>query len=283
MDEFLSRPHESPALDGLIKELDNKRHINAAGKEYWNAREIHTLFGYPDFDVFNGVIQRAIVGCRRNNVTVEKHFLANSVMITIGKGGQRKVSDFYLSRLACYLIAMEGNANKIEIAAAKAYFAVQTRRQEEFDAMPDDLKRLTKRKQVATNYTELSKAAVGAGVAQKRIGIFHDKGYLGLYDGRSARSVKQMKGLDADANLMDFIGLEELAAHDFKNTQTTRQLKERGINTEQKANEVHFEVGRRVRKAIAENGNPMPETLPLEEDIKKIERRLTRELKGKKD
>lgn len=282
MDEFLTQPPEDPAWDSVIKALKSKRRINQAGKQYWNAREIHTLFGYPNFDYFQDVIQKAIAGCRRNNVAVEKHFLASTAMITIGKGAQRKVGDFYLSRLACYLIAMEGNSKKVEIAAAKQYFAVQALRQEDFDALPYDVKRVAKRKQVATTYTELSKAAVGAGVAKKHIPIFINKGNLGLYDERSTRTVKAIKGLDANANLMDFIGLEELAAHDFKNTQTTRQLKERGIKSEQKANEVHYEIGRRVRKTIAANGNPMPETLPLEEDVKKVERRLAKELKSKK-
>ena len=175
---------------------------------------------------------------------------------------------------------MEGDARKPEIAIAKGYFAVQTKRQEDFDAMPADAKRLEKRKQVAKNYSDLSKTAVGSGVKKNHLGIFHDKGYRGLYDDRSRKTVNLQKGLPENANLMDFIGVEELAAHDFKNTQTARQLKERSITTEDKANQVHYDVGRRIRQTIAANGNPMPETLPIEEDIKKVERRLKCELKS---
>lgn len=232
MDDFLTRMPGNPAYGSIIKNFKEKRRINAAGREYWNARDIHKIFGYPDFDVFDGAIQRAIVGCRKNNVTVEKHFLLNSVMVDIGSGARRPVKNFYLSRLACYLIAMEGDARKAEIAAAKAYFAIQTRRQEEFDAMPAETKRLEKRKQVAKNYSELSRTAVNSGVKPQRLGVFHDQGYRGLYQNRSRKAVNKMKGLPENANLMDFAGYEELAAHDFKNSQTARRLKTLNVKTE---------------------------------------------------
>lgn len=48
-------------------------------------------------------------------------------MVKIGSGTEREVDDYNLSRLACYLVAMNGNPRKSEIAAAQTYFAVSTR------------------------------------------------------------------------------------------------------------------------------------------------------------
>ncbi len=47
-----------------------------------------------------------------------------------GSRAKRGVQDYYLSRLACYLIAMNGDSPKPEIAAAQNYFAVATRAHE---------------------------------------------------------------------------------------------------------------------------------------------------------
>ena len=44
----------------------------------------------------------------------------------------------------------------------------------------------------------------------------------------------------------------------------------------QKANKTHFEVGKKVRQTIQEIGGTMPENLPTEESIKKLEPKTTR-------
>lgn len=55
------------------------------------------------------------------------HFVGADKMVEIGSNTKRKVSDYKLSRYACYLIAQNGDSRKKVIALAQTYFAIQTR------------------------------------------------------------------------------------------------------------------------------------------------------------
>lgn len=67
------------------------------------------------------------------------------------------------------------------------------------------------------------------------------------------------------------MGSTELAANLFRATQTEEKLKRQNIKGKQKANQTHYEVGKKVRQTIKELGGTMPEDLPREESVKKIE------------
>lgn len=68
--------------------------------------------------------------CISSGTEVTDHFREVTKMIPLGKGAERPVKDYMLTRYACYLIAQNGDPKKEEIAFAQSYFAVQTRKQE---------------------------------------------------------------------------------------------------------------------------------------------------------
>ena len=82
------------------------------------------------------------------------------------------------------------------------------------------------------------------------------------------------------------MGSTELAANLFRATQTEEKLRREKIKGKAKANQAHYYVGRKVRKTIEELGGTMPENLPVEDSIKKVERKLNakpkKSLKDKK-
>jgi len=115
--------------------FEELKKTNEHSAEYWSARELQPLLGYSQWRRFEDAIKRAMVSCGQSGNNPDYHFAGAGNMIGTGKGAFREVSDFHLSRFACYLIAQNGDPRKPEIAAAQKYFAIQARRQEMSDAM----------------------------------------------------------------------------------------------------------------------------------------------------
>lgn len=201
-------------------------------------------------------------------------------MAAVGLGMDRSVPDFYLTRYACYLILQNADSAKEVVALGQTYFAIQTRKQELLEEGYDQLqmdieKRLFLRKEMAEHNKQLADAAKKAGVIKPwEYAVFQNHGYMGLYNGLGAKEIHTQKGLKKSQNILGHMGTTELAANLFRATQTEEKLKREKINGKEKANQAHYEVGKKVRQTIEELGGTMPEALPTEESIKKIESEL---------
>jgi DNA-damage-inducible protein D len=140
--------------------FDSIRQTNPYGEEFWSARDMMPLLGYDKWERFDGVIDRAKAACRNLGQDDADHFPGSGKVITAGKGAQHELKDYSLSRVACYLIAMNGDSRKAEIAAAQGYFAAQTRRMEQWDELREELKeRLELRHQLADNNKQFTAVA----------------------------------------------------------------------------------------------------------------------------
>ena len=255
------------------KSFEGLRQINEFGAEYWSARDLQTLLGYSQWRRFEQAIERALSSCRESGNPPD-HFAGAGKMIHLAKGAQRDVDDFHLSRFACYLIAQNGDPRKPEIAQAQQYFAIQTRRQELSDQAAADQERLELRKQTSEEFKALSGAAQQAGVQSRMFGVFHDAGYKGLYNGLGNEAIKAKKGIPSKENLMDRMNATELAANQFRMTQTRDKLAREGINSQTQAIKTHEAVGKEVRDAIQRIGGTLPEHIAPAEHIKEVEKRL---------
>ncbi|MCL4874394.1 DNA damage-inducible protein D [bacterium] len=256
------------------KNFEDLKKTNEHGAEYWSARELQTLLGYTQWRRFEDAINRAITSCKRSGNEPSYHFAGAGKPIPGGKGSVQVVTDYHLSRFACYLIAQNGDPRKQEIAYAQKYFAIQARRQELSDEMAADLERLEIRKQTAEEFKALSGAARNAGVNDKMFGVFHDAGYKGMYGGMGRDEIKSFKGVSEKENLLDRMGTTELAANQFRMTQTRDKLARERVHNQQKAIKTHEEVGKEVRAAIQRIGGTLPENIPAAEHIKNVEERI---------
>lgn len=209
-------------------------------------------------------------------------------MVDIGSGAKREVDDIHLSRYACYLIVQNADPAKRVVALGQSYFAIQTHKQELFEEsfkeLPtDEEKRLFLRKELAEHNKHLADAARKAGVIQPwEYAIFQNHGYMGLYNGLGAKEIHVKKGLKKSENILDHMGSTELAANLFRATQTEEKLIRENIKGKNEANQTHFEVGKKVRQTIKELGGKMPENLPKEKSIRKIEKGKDKKLNPKK-
>ena len=73
---------------------------------------------------------------------------------------------------------------------------------------------------------------------------------------------------------MDRMGTTELAANQFRMTQTRDKLAREGVHSQEQAIDTHKKVGQEVRNAIRRIGGTLPEEIPPAEHIKNVQKRL---------
>lgn len=259
------------------------KRVNEHGGEFWSARELARVLEYTDFRNFVTVINKAREACANSGRALGDHFVDTTEMVSIGSGALRPIEDWALSRYACYLVIQNADPSKPLVALGQNYFAVQTRRQELADdeALKEDQKRLLLRQEMAKHNQHLAGAAREAGVIQPAdYAIFMDHGYRGLYGGLGQRDIHERKGLNPKEQILDHMASTELAANLFRATQTEEKLRRERVRNKDRANEIHNDVGRKVRQTIRELGGTMPEHLPAAESIKKIQGREKKRLKA---
>jgi len=266
-----------PHIEYIKIALDAKMRLTPKGNPYWYARDLVGILDYSRWENLLPVIEKAEIACNNSGVFSNNHFLRKQEMVEIGSGAKAKRENMVLSKYACYLIAMNGDSNKPQVATAQTYFAAQTHAQEVEQVLTDQQRRLLLRNRVKDANRKLAGAAHEAGVI--KYAVFQDAGYKGLYGGLGRDDIKKVKGIAQADDLLDCIDREELAANEFRITQTEAKLKRDAIRGEQKAIDTHFVVGSKVRRAIEEIKGTMPEKLPAAPSIKKLADKQAKETK----
>lgn len=116
--EPLPRDHYTDSPFDQIKRTDEHG-------EYWSARDLMPLMGYPAWREFAAVIDRSKLAATNQGLVADDLFGVDPK-----KTSGRPREDYRLTRFAAYLVAMNGDPRKPEVAAAQAYFAVRTRQAE---------------------------------------------------------------------------------------------------------------------------------------------------------
>jgi len=272
------------------KTFDSIKQIDEYGNEYWYARDLSKILEYRDWRNFLKVLNKAKEACENSGFDVDEQLVEVNKLSKRNNNATVNIQDFKLTRYMCYLIVQNADPSKEVVALGQTYFAIQTRKQEiteqEYDSLSDDEKRFYQRKLTKQGNYTLQKVASSAGV--KNMAEFHNAGYKGLYNGETADDIFKRKKLRYREDILDNMNEDELVANLFRINQTKQRLIKDNVQGEKEAKDVHYEVGKKVRRAIADIGGMMPEEMPtpkkslkeLEREKKQLENKEQKTLQG---
>jgi DNA-damage-inducible protein D len=136
-----------------LKSFEEIKQLDDCGMEYWSARDLQKPLGYEKWDNFSRVIDKAMLACDVAGLDIKEHFPCVKKTVEMPVGEQfgsrgfvevsktpsetsnfgfpdvaktKKITDYQLSRYACYLIVQNGDPRKEQIALGQTYFAIQT-------------------------------------------------------------------------------------------------------------------------------------------------------------
>ena len=264
---------DSRRIEQIKKEFDNAIQITEDEQvEFWYARDLMKLLGYTEWRNFENAVKRALISCETSNIQSNDHFVEVNKLITAGKGARRPVNDYMLTRYACYLVAMNGDTTKEEIAFAQSYFAVQTRKQELIEERIAYIERTQARNRLKESEKRLSQNIYERGVDDDGFARIRSRGDQALFGGHSTRDMKIKLGVKDNRPLADFLPTLTIAAKNLATEMTNYNVESKNLYGESDITGEHVQNNTEIRKMLAERGIK-PEELPPAEDIKKLERR----------
>jgi len=263
----------------LITKLNNTFEKNAnkkEGIEFWYARDLQNLLDYSEWRNFLRVIEKAKIACIKSKQLSKNHFVDINKMVSIGSDTKREVGDFMLTRYACYLVAQNADPKKEVVAFAQSYFAIQTRKQELLEERIKLAERLTARAKLIATETELSKKIYEREVSEDGFARIRSKGDSALFGGFNTSQMKEKFEIPKRRPLADFLPTVTIKAKDLAAEITNFNVDKENLIGENNISHEHVRNNVAVRDVLKKRGI-VPEEIPPEEDIKKLEKRVSRD------
>lgn len=258
------------AIVKLFNDFESLVNHTEDGIEFWFARDLQHLLGYMEWRNFQKITAKAKIACKNTGDDLDDHFLDASRTVIIGSGVERAINDVMLTRYACYLIAQNGDSKKEEVAFAQSYFATKARKAELIEQRIQDIERLKAREKLATSESELSQLIYDR--TGENFAIIRSRGDKALFN-KSTQEMKDKLGVPKGRPLADFLENVLVRGKAFATEITVFNTKEQDLKTVGDISDEHITNNSEVRDLLVKRGI-VPENLPSQEDIKKLERRV---------
>ena len=278
---------EKEIIKSMVDDFESYSNINDDGIEFWFARDLQHLLWYSEWRNFWNIINKAKTSCETMWDNISNHFVDINKMVVLWSNSQREIEDILLTRFACYLIAMNWDSSKAEIAFSQQYFALQTRKYEIIEKRLLDSERVIARKKLAETEKELSQVIFEQTWSDKNFWVIRSKWDKALF-WKTTQEMKDKWWVNFKKPLADFMPTILLKAKDFATEITIFNARDKKMKTETEISNEHITNNKTVRNTLIERWIKPEELLP-EEDLKKVERKLNNEakkwlnLKGKFD
>lgn len=205
------------------------------GATHWSEEMVRESLGYQTDKAFRDVVKRAMQICLTTSIPLEENFAFQAD------------GTYALTRFACYLIAMNGDHKKAEVAAAQVYFARVAETFADSVQHVDGIDRLLIRGEVSDGEKSLASTVNKHGI--NNYAYFQNAGYRGMYNMNLSALVAH-KGIGKGEKLIDRMGKTELAAHLYRITQTDEKIKTTGVQGQKALEQIANNVGKMVRASM---------------------------------
>lgn len=221
------------------------------GNTLWSARDLSRVLGYATYESFSqGPVAKAMTACVAAGIPYEENFQIDQHL--------------RLTRFACFLVAMNADPKKPQVAKAQAYFAAIAESLVRLTSQ-DEVERVYIRGELTGHLNDLNATAKSHGV--ENYARFTNSGYRGMYN-MDIRMLRSLKGVPKKRSPLDFMGSRELTANLFRIKETDAKIERDQIYGQSRLENAAHKVGTRVREFMHETNEQYPEELQPASDIK---------------
>jgi DNA-damage-inducible protein D len=265
-----------------ISPFEAIRRQDDAGNDYWSARDLMALLGYPRWQDAKPAIDRAMTDCEQADRNVALNF--RNIPENSAKRGRPR-DDLFLTRYACHLVVMAANPRDNAIAAhARTYFSDQVEVAEMLDAQLDAIEaliqeamiRVAARDKLAASYDHLEVIAHAMGMTKPgEYAKLHDQGDIGMFN-MSKSTYAERYGIEPQpgrkrVNVNDHLAAPLMGGIILRNTIAGADIEGMDDPTRQDMYDASYGAGREIRELLQRHGIT-PEDVPPEPHISEARR-----------